>query len=102
MVKGRGRTYYSDYIAHCMRFYARYPSPRFKTEADRQNYLACESVLRRLAPEEREILTELFSAGDTVHERVNEIARRRGIDRDRVWVLLTAAEEKIAKRRGLL
>ena len=34
------RTFYTDYIQHCMKFYARHPNPKFRSDADKQNWYA--------------------------------------------------------------
>ena len=28
------RTFYSEYVQHCMRFYARHANPKFRSDAD--------------------------------------------------------------------
>ena len=31
------RTFYSEYVQHCMRFYARHANPKFRSDADKKN-----------------------------------------------------------------
>ena len=31
------RTFYSEYVNHCLRFYARHDRPKFHSEADKHN-----------------------------------------------------------------
>ena len=50
------RTYYSEYIQHCMRFYARHPHPKFHSDADKQNWYACENALKGFSDSEKDIL----------------------------------------------
>ena len=40
------KKFYSDYVRHAMRFYARHlENPEFRCEADRKNWNACAAVL---------------------------------------------------------
>ncbi len=96
------RTFYSEYVTHCMRFYARHPDPRFKTDADKKNWLACDNALKQFTPDEKDILVTIYREGDTIPDNVYEVSKKRGIKQDRVWSLIGDMERKIAKRRGLL
>ena len=40
------RTFYSEYVQHCMRFYARHTNPKFRSDADKKNWFACDSALK--------------------------------------------------------
>lgn len=40
------RTFYSEYVQHCMRFYARHANPKFRSDADKKNWFACDSALK--------------------------------------------------------
>ena len=35
------RSYYSEYVNHCMRFYARHSGTTFNNKTDKINWLAC-------------------------------------------------------------
>ncbi len=96
------RTFYSEYVTHCMRFYARHPDPRFKSDADKKNWLACDNTLKQFTQEDREILVTVYREGDTISDNVYEVSKKLGIKQDTVWALIGELEHKIAKRRGLI
>lgn len=96
------RTYYSEYIQHCMRFYTRYPHPKFHSNADKQNWYACESVLRGFTDSERDILLFIYREGDTIPDNVYRASVDRNIKQDTIWKLINELERKIAKRRNLI
>lgn len=96
------RTYYSDYIQHCMRFYARHPRPKFHSNADKQNWYACESALRGFTDSERDILLFVYREGDTIPDNVYRASVDRNIKQDTIWKLINELERKIAKRRNLI
>lgn len=98
------KTFYSDYIAHCLRFYARHQKvDRFRSSADQQNWLACESVIRKLSPKEREIVLTIFdnNARD-IAVAVNKQAKDHHIGAGKLWKQIYDIEKRIAKRRGLI
>ena len=81
------RSFYSAYIEHCMRFYARYKKPEFfRSDADKKNWLACDNALKD------------FSAEDNVYH----LAKKENINQDTLWKLIGDLERKVAKRRGLI
>lgn len=96
------RAFYSEYVHHCLRFYARHPKPKFHSEADKKNWLACEDALKGFPDREREILLFVYREGDTIPDNVYEIAKQKSIKQDSVWKLVNELERKVAKRRGLL
>lgn len=96
------RTFYSEYVQHCMRFYARHPQPHFHTNADKQNWNACDSALKGFSPSEVDILMTVYREGDTVHDNIYKVSVGRNIKQDYIWKLVNELERKVAKRRGLL
>lgn len=96
------RTFYSEYVQHCMRFYARYPQPRFRTNADKLNWNACHDALKGFKPSEVDILTTVYRGGDTIPDNIYKVSVDRGIKQDIVWKLVNRLERKIAKRRNLI
>ncbi len=96
------RKYYSEYIRHCLKFFVRHPKPKFKTTADKLNWEACESAFRKLTNEERELIVEIYQGGDTIPDNVYQLSKRRKLDQDYIWRLITSLEQTVAKRRGLL
>lgn len=97
------RSFYSAYIEHCMRFYARYKKPEyFRSDADKKNWLACDNALKDFSAEDRERLLTLYREGDTIPDNVYQLAKKEKINQDTLWKLLGDFERKAAKRRGLL
>lgn len=96
------RTYYSDYIQHCMRFYARHPNPKFRSDADKQNWYACEHALKGFTDADRDILLFIYREGDTIPDNVDRVSVQKNIKQDKIWALVNKLEHKIAKRRSLI
>lgn len=96
------RAYYSEFVGHCLRFYASHPDPKFKSEADKKNWYACDNALKGFSDSEREMLTTIYSEGDTIPDNVYQMARKMNVKQDVIWKLLNDLERKVAKRRGLL
>lgn len=85
-----------------MRFYARHPKPKFRSEVDRFNWNACDKSLKGFSDNEREILTTVYREGDTIPDNVRKISVDRNIKQDTIWELINELEHKIAKRRSLI
>lgn len=97
------RTFYSEYVTHCLRFYSRYSKPnRFRTEADKKNWQACDNALKGFSDSDREMLITIYREGDTIPDNVYQMAKKLNIKQDNIWKLITELERKVAKRRGLL
>lgn len=92
---------YSDYIASCLRFYARYSEPKFKNDVEKKDWLSCDSVLKSLPETDREILMAIYADGDTLADCIFKQAKERGIGQDYIWKLIHDVERKIAERRGM-
>ena len=96
------RTYYSDYIQHCMRFYARHPNPKFRSDADKQNWYACEHALKGFTDADRDILLFIYREGNTIPDNVYRVSVQKNIKQDKIRALVNVLEHKIAKRRSLI
>ena len=96
------RKYYTEYVRHCLRFFARHPQPRFKTNADEANWKACERAVNKLTPVEQEIIAEIYKAGDTIPDNIYQVSKARRLDHEYLWNLINTLEQSVAKRRGLL
>lgn len=97
------RNFYSAYIEHCMRFYARYSKPNhFRSDADKKNWIACENALNEFSDEDRERLLSIYRDGDTISDNVYQLSKKEKINQDTIWKLIGVLERKIAKRRGLI
>ena len=96
------RTFYSEYVQHCMRFYVRHPSPKFKSDADKQNWKACDSALDGFTDKEKELLVAVYTENDTIPDNVYKVSTENNIKQDTVWKLINELERRIAKRRNLV
>ena len=96
------RAFYSDYVNHCLRFYARHSRPIFHSEADKKNWNACESALKSFSDSDRDILLTIYIEGDTIPDNVYQMAKNKGIKQDTIWKLIGEPERKVAKRRDLI
>lgn len=96
------RAFYSQYVNHCLRFYARYQKPKFHSEADKHNWTACKDALKDFSEQDREMLLRIYRDGDTVADNVYQMSKDKDISQDTLWKLINELEYKIAKRRGLL
>lgn len=96
------RTFYSEYVQHCMRFYARHPRVKFRSDADKQNWNACDNALKGFTDKERDILMAVYREGDTIPDNVYKLSVDRNIKQDTIWKLINELELKVAKRRNLI
>lgn len=96
------RSFYSEYVNHCMRFYARHPKAKFHSEADKHNWAACEDALNTFSDSDRETLLTIYREGDTIPDNIYQMAKSKGVSQDGIWKLVNELERKITKRRGLL
>lgn len=96
------RAFYSEFASHCIRFYARYPQPRFRTDVDKKNWFACDNALKSFSDADRALLIDIYRDGDTLPDNVYQMAKRKGVKQESLWKLIEELERKVAKRRGLL
>lgn len=96
------RNFYSDYVQHCMRFYARHPSPKFKSDADKQNWKACDSAINGFTGKEQALLIAVYTENDTIPDNVYKVSTENGVKQDTIWKLINELERRVAKRRNLI
>lgn len=98
------RPFYSEYVKHAMRFYARTisPQPHFKSEADRANWLSCQSVLKHYPDEDRDILISVYGGFDTLADEVYNVSKKHKINQNIIWDMMKEFERKVARKRGLI
>ena len=97
------RTFYTDYVRHALRFYTRNTKqPTFKTEADKNNWLSCHSVIRKYSIKEMDILTSIYSGHDTLADEVYNASKNYKVDQNIIWDMMKSVEKQIAHRRGLI
>lgn len=96
------RTFYSSYIEHCMRFYARHSNPTFRSDADKQNWKVCEDAIKTFTDNEQDILLGIYRDRDTIADNIHTTSVKLGVNQDMIWKLVNELEKKIAKRRNLI
>lgn len=96
------RTFYSEYVNHCLRFYARHENPKFRSDTDKHNWKACDNALKSFSDNDREMLLYIYREGDTVPDNIYQLAKERNVSQDSLWKLVNEIERKVAKKRGLL
>jgi hypothetical protein len=80
----------------------RYPQPRYKSEADKKNWLAVQVTMKTFTDNEQKNLQEVYSGGGTLADNVYRLAKRLHTNQDTIWHLIEKAERSVAKRRGLI
>ena len=98
------RTYYTEYVRHALRFYSRncLQKPVFKSDADKENWLSCYTVIKTYPVETQALLLEIYSGFDTLPDEVYNACKKYDINQNIVWDLMKEVERKISKRRGLM
>ena len=96
------KMYYSDYVAHCMRFYTRTPKPVFATDTDRLDWESCKSVLATLDVFDITLLTNIHKERDTLADNVYQACKGLEVSQDYAWSLIQEFERKVAVERGLI
>ena len=100
------KRWYSDCVRHFLLEYI--PdieigtTPQFKTEAEKTNWVACHQVLATLSPQDLKLVIELYRRGDTLADKIYNLATARKTSQRYFWDLVDDVEFKIAKKRGLI
>lgn len=97
------RPFYSEYVRHCMRFYARNTEkPRFNTEVDKNNWYACHRAIEPYSEQDRTIILEVYGMRDTIADNVYCVAKANDLDQKVIWDMMKDFERSVARKRGLL
>lgn len=97
------KPYFAEYVNHCLRFYARVRPPiEFKSEVDRLNWHSVDKALLELSRDQREIIVDIYSRGDTLADNIYQVSRERTLDQDGIWNLVTKLTKDIARERALI
>lgn len=95
--------YYSEYVNHMLRFYARFPEiSAFKNKTDKENWITVKTILDNLSDAERNVIIEVYKRRDTLSDNVYELSKELGINQDIIWTILNKVTRKIAKERELI
>ena len=96
------KPFYSDYVIHMLRYYARHDKKYSDNEISKLNWCACDSVLKTLPTKDRSILMDVYWESDTLADSIYQVSRQNGISQNNIWTLVRDVEAKIAKARGLI
>lgn len=97
------KKFYTEYVRHALRFYTRYlHNPVFQSDASKENWKSCHSILSKCSEKERDILIDVYSGYDTLADEVYNASKKYSICQDIIWDTMKDIERKIALRRGLL
>ena len=98
--------YYTDYARHCLRFYVTTmdigTTPRFNSEVDKNNWTACYHATKNYGRKNLEIIKEIYSPGDTIPDKIYNLARRLEVPQESISTLVGKVERDVAKKRGLI
>ena len=98
------RCFYSEYVKHALRFYSRNidKPTRFRSNADKANWLSCYSAMKHYSPVQQDMLISVYSGYDTLPDEVYNTSKRYKIDQSIIWDLMKEIERKVALIRGLI
>lgn len=97
------KRYYSEYIAHCLTFYTRYPDlHHFRSETDKANWQACHEIISSLSEDDKGIVIAVYQPADTVRSNVSNAAKNMRMSRETVWKIVNDVERRVAEKRGLV
>ena len=105
------KTYYTDYVNHAIRFYLSTPGgidfcKRNYTDASVNNWLAVQLVFRKMDEKDIDMVKAVFKCGHYLPKAVDEYCKQNGLgteeEKDKVWMVLSKVNAKIARVRGLV
>ena len=97
------KPFYTDYVRHALRFYARnlYPQ-RFKKDVDKDNWYACHDVISKYSDRDKDILAYVYGSYDTLGDNVYAMAKKYSINQNIIWDMMKEFEREIAVERKLI
>ena len=96
------KTFYSEYVGHCMRFYARHTLSEKRSEADELNWKACHDALQMFSNEDQQMLVDVYNHNTLMKDAVTELSEQYCIREKTLWKIIKDLERRIAKKRGLI
>lgn len=92
---------YTDYVRHCLRFYARYNNPNYYSEEDKIDWKACDDAFKTLSDNDKTIAFAVYGNRDTLADNVYEYCTKNDIEQSVIMDLMCKIEFMVAKQRGL-
>lgn len=95
---------YSGYVNHMLNFYIQSPHIEFfRSDVDRNNWVACDRVYSRLNALERSVLYLTHgNNAEAGRARVQNFADQKGISVQDIWKIEHRIQYKVAVERGLV
>lgn len=93
---------YSDYAAHCIRYYLAHPDGDFRDGVDKANWYSVHEALKAFNNDEVNIIAFIYRQRDcSMQEAVDRAMYASDMKRNRVWTIISKLESEIASKRGL-
>ena len=93
---------YCEYVRHAIRFYSRYlDKTKFKNKVDESNWNACHNAIQGYSERDKNIITYVYGAKDTIGDNVYEMASKYNIHQNILWDMMKEFEKQVAIERGL-
>ena len=100
------KRYYREFVRHCLSYYVSTleigTSPKFKSAADRANWVSCQAVAINLDPDDLALMCEIYGPGDTIPDKIYHLSKARRQSQSYLWGFVEELEYKVAKKRGLI
>lgn len=99
---------YSEFVRHCLRFYVKTIDegkggyPIFRSEAERNNWSACHSVVQRYSANDQDLIAQLYRPGDTIPDKIYALSNSKRVSQASLWSFVNRIEREIAQKRGLV
>ena len=77
-------------------------SPKFKNPIEKEDWMACHTVMSSLNQEDVQLVIEMYRRGDTLADNIYKLATAKKTSQRTFWNLADDIEYKIAKKRGLI
>jgi hypothetical protein len=77
-------------------------SPRFNTDADKCNWIACQAATKNMDGKTMKIVREIYAPGDTIPDKIYNLSKTLKVPQDYIWNIVNTLERNVAKKRGLL
>lgn len=96
------KTFYSEYVRHCLRFYVRHPTPNFDNDSAKLKWEACNSALNCFTEREKELLTAVYAENDTFPDNVYKVSEESRVKQNTLWNIINRLERSVAERMNLI
>lgn len=98
------RPSYAEYVKAAMRKYLRLKRGevvKLDTQAEIENWNSCHHALSFFAPNDQEILGQIYDSLDSMPQNVRHISEAYSMPEEAVWGMINKFEDAFAERRGL-